>query len=239
MKTEKELRVFYEQYINKPLYRAIPSIDYEDIKRKGINPHINPYENLKVPLQKLVHIILRLEKEGYSMELKWGSIYATGSFAVRNMLDDVKKEFIDFASTKKHVEFYSRIVAGGALAVSIKRVTDRLLEDRPFLTGKEWKLIERLNKEAKKRIGSMNVFYINGSSKLFEQGLMHLIIKKKKLTKLKISYLPSPFGSFEHFKKIITKQGFRKYSYWLKSGNYYLRIKEKIPAKKIIFNDTM
>jgi len=85
----------------------------------------------------------------------------------------------------------------------------------------------------------MNVFYINGSSKLFEQGLMHLIIKKKKLTKLKISYLPSPFGSFEHFKKIITKQGFRKYSYWLKSGNYYLRIKEKIPAKKIIFNDTM
>ena len=233
MTNEKKLQQFYNKYINKPIYRAIPLVDYNEIKNNGIDPTKNPYNKIKPSMKKLANIILKLEKEGYSMKLKWGGVFASGNFAVKNMLDDINREFIDFASNKKQVEFYSKIVSGGALAVSIKRVTKRLMEDKPNLTNHEWQIIKQLNRNSQKRIGSMKVLYIQGNSKILEKGLIHLLKKKKKHSKFEPSYLSSPFGSFEHFKRVITKYGFRKCSYWLKSENYYLRIKEKIPAKEI------
>ena len=62
---EKKLQQFYNKYINKPIYRAIPLVDYNEIKNNGIDPTKNPYNKIKPSMKKLANIILKLEKEGY------------------------------------------------------------------------------------------------------------------------------------------------------------------------------
>lgn len=233
MKSEKELYDIWKKYIDRPIYRVVPLRDYRKIRKQGINPKKNPFEKIKPNLNKLFNIILRLERKGFVMKFKWGDKMATGKYAVDIFRNDLKTNFVDFGA-KEMVKSYMGI-EGGALTRNIRRLTKRLIENKPALTKKEEKVIRELDKWAIKNICKNKMIYVKGSSKSFETAKFHLLGKDKRKikTSMRVQYLPSPFGSFEHFKKIIKKQGIRKYIPRLKNEKFYLRVKSKISAKEI------
>ena len=60
---EKELIRFYKKYIDRNLYRVVSSEYINKILKKGINPKIDPYEQLKPDIKKLFNQIGWYENE--------------------------------------------------------------------------------------------------------------------------------------------------------------------------------
>ena len=180
-------------------------------------------------------IILKLEREGFVLKFKWGVQEVTGNYAVKTIFDDLSNPYVDFAPNKDGVDYYLQL-RGGATVSSIKRITKRLIESKPNLAKGDWKVIKNLNKWANKSVCENKAFYIEGNSKIFETAHFQFMRKDKRKTKKlrrKREYLPSPFGSFEHFRKVAAKQGLRKYINYLKNDKYYLRVTDRISASEI------
>ena len=233
MKTDRQLKEIYDKYIDIPIYRVVPERMLRDILKYGINPKKDPYERIKLEIKKLAKIINYLERKGIIIRLQWGRpVHA--SYAMAVTLNDLKIPVVDFAPTIEDVEYYLKL-KGGATISNIKRLTNRIIEEKPNLNNHQWKLINELNKWAKEKVCNNIVISIIGNSKTLETSRFQLIRRgkggRKKYKDPK--YLSSPFGSFEHFKKIIKKQGLKKYIHRLKNKKFYLRVKDKIPAKNI------
>ena len=233
MKSEKELYKIWKKYIDRPIYRVIPSRDIKNIKKNGINPNKNPFEKYRPLLNKLFDLVLILERAGYNMTFKWGNKESSGYYAVRTFRNDLSKNFVDFG-TKKMVEFYLNI-EGGALVRNIKRITKRIIEEKPLLSRKDSKLVRGMNKLADRMMCKNVMISVRGKANFFETAIFQLLGKDKRKTKTKyiLWYLESPFGSFEHFKRVIRKNGLNKYLARLKNEKFYLRVRAKIPAKEI------
>ena len=90
----------------------------------------------------------------------------------------------------------------------------------------------RLNEWSKKKAQFNNrTLFVKGSSKYFESALFQNRLGKKGKDK----YWKSPFGSFENFKRVVKKEGLKKYEPYLKREKlFYLRVINKIPSKEII-----
>jgi len=231
---DKKLLEIWKKYIDVPIYRVVSSIYYKDILKNGLNPDKNPFKKIKPTLFKLFDIIFKLEKKGFVMRLKWGVKEVTGSYAAKTFKVDLTKNFIDFAPNKESVDFYMQIY-GGALTRNIKRLTKRLKEGNPKLSKKEWRTINYLDKWAEERMCENKAIYVLGSSTSFENALLQRLgLDKRKIKKeYNILYLPSPFGSFEHFKKIVSKYSLRLYLKLFKNQKFYLRVRSKIPSSEI------
>ena len=234
MKTDKELKAIYKKYICRPMYRVIPSSTTKEILKKGINPKKDPFEKIKPKLRRFFNLINRLEKKGIVLKLKWGNKIVKGSTAVKICNVDLNVPYVDFCPNKKDVEYF-KYLEGGALITNISRLTKKLLEKKDKLTKKDFKLVKELNVWANKRKCKNDVIAINGDSFVFENALLQLrgLNPERKTIASRLVYLKSPFGSFHNFKKIINKYGYRKYAYTLKNGKFFLRVKDKIPAKEI------
>jgi hypothetical protein len=89
------------------------------------------------------------------------------------------------------------------------------------------KLVKKLNIWSKKREKFGNVvIWIKASSEFFETAEFQNFLTKK--------YVTCPYGSFEHFKKIILKKGLKYYLPFLKSKKlFYVRTKKYIPPSEI------
>lgn len=235
MKSEKELHRLYKKYINVPIYRVVSSRFYKFISKQGIIPKKDPYEPMKKKIYSLFRIIFNLEKRGFIIILKWGDAEVTGSYATLTTMDDLSNPYVDFSPKKESIQYYMQL-KGGAVISNIRRLTKKLIEGQPKLSDKEWKLIKDLNKWANKLIVENKAFYVKGSSESFKTALFQLTNSHKKgvrKNRSKRKYLPSPFGSFEHFKITISKIGIEKYLPRLKAKDFYLRLTEKIPAQEI------
>ncbi|MDP6641943.1 MAG: hypothetical protein QGF74_00990, partial [Candidatus Nanoarchaeia archaeon] len=110
----------------------------------------------------------------------------------------------------------------------IKLITNDILKRKPKLTKLQYNLVKKLNNWSinKSKFNNKTII-IKGSSKYLETAHFQKIHIKKK-------YLKSPFGSFEHFKKIIDKNKLKTYEPYLKGKKlFYLRIINKIPSSEI------
>lgn len=233
MKPEKELYLFWKKYIDIPMYRVVPKRTLSKILKEGIDPKKDPYETIKPQVKKLAKIINQLEKKGFIIKLQWGRpVHATYAIAVT--LNDLKIPVVDFAPTIEDVEYYLKL-KGGATVANILQLTKKIIETKPNLTKDQWELIYRLNKWANSKLCNNVVILLKGNCECLETSRFQLIRRgkggRKKYRCPK--YLESPFGSFEHFKKIIEKHGLKKYSYRLIHKKYYLRVRDKIPADEI------
>lgn len=227
MKSDKELYKIWEKYIDVPIYRVIPIRDYKIIKKNGINPKRDKYKNL-LKIKKLLKIVNKLEKKGFV--IRYGSRKASLWLTVT--IHDLNIPYIDFAPRLSDVEYYLKL-KGGACAANIGKVTKDIIKSKQNLTKKESIIVNNLHKWAKSRKCKNITILVMGNCKCFETAKFQLIRRGKGRKKYeKPKYLESPFGSFEHFKKVIKKQGYIKYASRLKSGKYYLRVKDKIPAKE-------
>lgn len=236
MKSEKQLLEFYQKYINRPIYRVVPERTLKEVFKNGIDPNKNPYRFVIPKIKKVYQIVLRLEKRGIKIEFQRGKRIVTANFVCEECLTDLSKKYIDFCASKKQIDYYLEVIPGGGIPNAVRRLTKKMIELELPITKEEKILIENLNKWAESLICKNKVIYVSGSSRIFENALFQLSGSSKRKKRKNFSeskYLPSPFGSFEHFKKVVQKYGLIKYSYRLKNSNFYLRVKGKIPAKEI------
>jgi len=234
-KEEKQLYLIWKEYIDVPIYRVVVERDYSQILKNGLDPHKNPFKKILPLINKLLRIVENLESKEFVMLFSWGTKKASGSYMVKTAIDDISASGIDFTPSEKEVEYYM-MVKGGGTVWSIRRVIKRLIEEHLPLSKGELKIVRYLKKWAEKRICENKAIYVFGSIQALENAFLYLLREEKRKVKFKRKpreYLESPFGSFEHFKKIIKKYGLRKYLYWLKTQKFYLRVKNKIPASEI------
>jgi len=236
VKSEKELLSLYKKYIHRPVYRVVPSWSIKNIIKNGINPEKNPYEKIKSKLFMLFQLVKNLESKGIVISFQRGPRIITGGFTADEIYNDLNKKYIDFCISDEQIRYYLSVIKGGAIPAAIKRLTDNMLSEDISFSKKELKLVKELNKWSNSLISENKIIFVNGSSKVFENALFKLSGRSKNKIRKKFSqgkYLESPFGSFEHFKKIIEKYGFRKYSYSLRKNKFYLRVKDRISKGEI------
>jgi len=230
---EKELHKIWKKYIDVPIYRVISGKHYKDILKNGINPRKNPYEKIIPELKKLIRILERQEKKGDILKLDWGR-EVNGSFAMKVTLHDISIYAADFTPRKEQIKYYLNL-KGGAAVSNIEKITKMLLESEHKLSKTEEKLVKKLRLFAKKCKCKNKVLFVRGSCECFETAYFQVFRKKKskKEEYRKPIHWRSPFGRFDHFKKIMTKKGLNKYLEKLENKIFYLRVKDKIPDREI------
>ena len=224
---EKYLKWFYKRYIDKNLYRVVSEEYLKDIKKHGIDPNKNPYHE-QIPLIKMLFsLLLRLEKSGFRHTRKWGNQIVDAKKIISVSTRDIDNPYVDFTASYKKTYYY-RKYKGGALVATIKEITSDILERKSNLSKSELKLVEDLHKWALFKSSFKNrVLFFKGSSKYFETAHFQMLGSGK-------DYIESPFGRYEHFKKIIEKNGLDIYKPYLEDKDtFYLRAVERIPASEI------
>ena len=225
----KELKEIWKKYINQKIYRVIPFDQKDIILKKGFNPKKDPYEKINEKIKKMFGIVKRLERKGIVFKDEWGNKPVKGSTIVKVSMRSVRGSYIDFVVSKKQIQIFKKRWDGGCLATYVFKLTKFLLKNSYKLNPSERKLVNYLNKWAFSKRGKKSVtIFIKGSNEIFESALFYPFSPQFK------RYWKSPFGSFEHFKKVVKEKDLRKYLPYLKGEKlFYLRVKEKILPKEI------
>jgi hypothetical protein len=228
----KELKSLWKKYIDLNVYRTISTEHINDILKNGLDPSFKPYKEVKNNIKNLFRLLNKLKNQNYKYKEYWGNKVIYGDELAIICLEDLNSSFIDFTFNYKEIINFKRL-RGGTLTKVIRRITQDLLDKDLIFNIKEKKLINNLYDWSKLKEKNFHnkIIYIKGSSSFFEKALFQTNIGKKGKNK----YCTSAFGSFNHFKKVITKYGFLKYkSYLTNKKRSFLRIKHKIPANEII-----
>ncbi|MBT4417115.1 hypothetical protein HOC80_03360, partial [archaeon] len=200
------------------------------IRKKGLTPEENPFDDFKGEIRKFFLIIENLSKKGHDIHIKWAFETPLGTKVTRISRKDLRKNYIDLNPDKKHNSYYKKM-KGGALVQNIKDLAKELLKNKQLLTKKNLEQIAKVVKLCdKKSKYKSSVICIPATSKYLEQG--HFQHFKGK-------YWPSPFGRYENFKKIVLKEGLRKYKPFLEGKLFYLRLLKRVPAKELAFPKTI
>lgn len=228
---DPQLYKIWRKYIDVPVYRSQSSEYNKEIKTLGLNPKKDPYKKVANKIKKLFSLVIKLEDKGFVHEQDWGSKKVTGKYIVMVSSEDLSSPFIDFTTRLKDVLYYQKH-NGGALVQTIEKITKDILLRKPSISLSELKLVSELNNWASRKARFSNILLsVQGSSKVFESALFQVKSGKK----ISEKYISSPFGSFEHFKRIIKKDGIELYLPYLNGEKFFyaLRVKDKIPAGEI------
>ncbi len=223
---KKSLFTFWKKYVDsKYLYRIVSEEYMPELKKQGFNHKNDPFRRHKKDIFRLFNICLKLHKKGFIMVRWWGKP-VNQTIVVATTKKDLNNNFIDFAPNFKHTIDYYLKLKGGALVNTILIFTEELLMKKPPLTNSEVRLIIKLNEWSKKRCSFKNkIIAIPASSKYFETAYFQHFQGK---------YFESPFGSFEHFKKVVSNKGLNFfYPYLTGKKLFYLRTIKSIPCSEI------
>ncbi|MEK6886242.1 MAG: hypothetical protein AABW88_00235 [Nanoarchaeota archaeon] len=227
MTKEEEYKLWKEHIESQFLYRIVSEEYLPNIKKHGFNPDKNPFRKMKKEFNGLFVILLRLKKQGIIIKRNWGKIVDQEQ-VIRTTKKDLNKNYVDFTPNYKHIIQYYLGLRGGALVNTILIFTKEILKRKIKLNRKETKIVKKLNKWAMKKTNVKNkAIRIKASSKYLENAHFQVPGMKK--------YTHSPFGSFNHFKKILQKKRFDFYRPYLENKKlFYLRTRTKIPSTEII-----
>lgn len=236
MREKEKLHLFWKKNIDIPLYRTIAERDFLKVKRFGLDPSKNPYAKMEAKLEKLFSLVSHLEEKGFVMKFLIGKRESLGSYYANMARYELGKKMIDFTPIKGHFRYYKSL-RGGAMISCVRRLTDRLLENREVLSNVQFDLVRELNEFAVKSACEMKLIRIRGSLSSLSCAKFHLTgTTKGKVRRVhSVKYLPSPFGDFDNFVKVVQRKGLRKYSFRLRNKKYYLRATKAIPVKEITF----
>tara|TARA_B100000315_G_scaffold245047_1_gene270450 strand:+ start:74 stop:808 length:735 start_codon:yes stop_codon:yes gene_type:complete len=224
---EKELKKLYSKYVmNRNFYRVVSNEYLPKIRKKGLTPEENPYDDFKGELRKFFLIIENLSRKVHTIHIKWAFENPVGTRVSRICRKDLRKNYIDLNPDRKHNSYYLRM-KGGSMISNIKDLAKELLKNKSLLTKKNLEQIDKVLKFCdKKSKYKMSTIYIPRSSKYFEKAHFQHFSGGK--------YWPSPFGRYEHFKKVILREGLRKYKPYLDGEKlFYIRLLKRVPAKEI------
>ena len=231
---EKELYQFWQKHIEKKkIYRVFSSEYRKQIEKEGIHPKNNPYKKKYKQIKRLFKLLLWLEKKHqFNHTQDWGKKNPINSEnLIKITLKDMKNKYLDFTPFKKEVKYYEILMQGngGALISTIQKITKDILERNPKLPF--WfskKSVERLHEWThQKGAFDIHILYISGKSYCLESAIFQNKINGR---------LQSPFGSFDHFKKVITEFGLEIYKPFFECNEWYnIRVGIPIPPKLIQF----
>lgn len=226
---EFKLKKLYQKYVvGKYLYRTISNEWVKDIPKFGLNPQINPYQNMRPNLNKFFRILDHLEKKNFNyVYMYWPGEKPRGSKISRVHRKSLNKKFIDFTLKEKELDYYLNRV-GGDIPHTVNHIAEDLIKWNYPLTDSQLRLIKIVLKWARLRMKySMKKIRVSATSKSLE---------KAYLQRFGQEYIPCPYGSFKHFKKIMNKLGWEKYkSYLMGKKHFYIRVKTIIPSTEIEF----
>jgi len=223
--TEKQLLAFWKKYVSgKYLYRIVASRYVSDIQKNGFDPKKNPFKLHENDIKQFCKILLDLHKKGFIMMRWWGKPVDQKT-VVETTLRDLTFNYIDF-TPESRINYYKEL-RGGALAQTVHIYAEELLLKRPPLTDKELKLVEKLNVWSENLCRDENkIIVIKASSPYFEHAQFQYFTGEN---------VESPFGSFEHFKKVIKKHSLLFYEPYLKGEQlFYVRTTKKISPSEIV-----
>jgi hypothetical protein len=225
---ERYLRWFWKKHIDKNLYRVVPEEYLPRIKKHGIEPDRDPFHQQIPLIKELFALLLKLEKDGFGHTRQWGDQIVDAKKIITVSANDLDNPYVDFTASYRKTYYY-RKHKGGALVTTVKEITKDILEKKPTLSKSELKLVNELHKWAEVKSSFRNrVLFFNGASKYFETAHFQMVGSGK-------DYIESPFGRYEHFKKVIEKNGMKIYKpYFDDKDKFYLRSMIKIPANEII-----
>lgn len=227
---DKQLREIYKKYIDVPIYRVQSDAYTKDMVKNGLNPKKDPFLKMREKLEKLFKIVLRLERKGIVFTFDWGRP-VSGSYAVKVTREDLDSPFIDFTIVKKDVMKMSRAWKGGANVTNTKEFCNRIIDSGVVLSGEEKRTISYFVRWVKSKSKYKNrIIVVKGSSRVFETAHFQHHLGKAESER----YWVSPYGGFEHFKKVLDKYGIKRYLPFFKQEKVgHLRVREKIPAEEI------
>ena len=228
MVDEKELRRIWKRYVDgKFIYRSQSGEHLKDILRDGFDHEKDPYVGVRPRLEKLYDLVLKLEKRGFKMVLDWKGVYPSGSQAVRTSRLDLDNPFIDFATNLKEARRFVTQFQGGAIAGNVIEFIEGIRKFDVKLTKAQERMIGELEIWARKKMKFKNkLLRVRASCVSLEKAKIHTFEYKK--------YMKSPYGSFEHFVKVVGRYGLDRYMVYLSGKKKaYVRVVSRIPAGEI------
>jgi hypothetical protein len=241
---EKKLHDYYKKYVsNKKFYRVISSEYEKDIRIHGLTSKRNPYKKKYNDIKKFFKIVLWLEEyQDFNHTQDWGlPELITADRIIKTSLRDMRNEYIDFAPHLCEMRYYKKLIdaRGSALVSTMRIISDDILSRKPKLPSwTNYTFIKSINKWAKQRGRfSAKVLYVKGSSKALEKATYQIALSQT-------NKLPSPLGSFAHFKKVVNRYGLKPFKNTLEANprkrqtrktHLNLRIKGSIPKEDIEF----
>lgn len=163
------------------------------------------------------------------MTLDWKAVFPKGSIAVRVSREDLRKPFVDFTTNYKEALGFKKRFKGGALNSNIIQMIKKIEGFGINLIKSQKDLLKGLKKWAWDKSSHASVLLkIKCSSKSLEGAKFQNYAHGAK------RYWASPYGSFEHFKKVVNKYGFERYEPYLKGKRgAHVRVVDKIPKGEI------
>ncbi|MBT3450549.1 hypothetical protein HN448_01170 [archaeon] len=226
---EAKIRLIYNLHVkNKFFYRTISNEYYKDVKKKGLNPKNNPYQEMKKDLIQFFKILDFLEKKNFNyVYTYWPNEKPIGSKISRVHRKSLNKKYLDLTLSQKELDYYSNR-KGGDIPNTVNHIAEDLINWDYPLTYLQINLIKKVQRWAKKKIKfSMKKIRISATSKFLENADFQRFGQE---------YIPCPYGSFKHFKKVINKYGWKTYKpFMLEKKHFYVRLKDKIPPEEIDF----
>jgi len=190
-----KLEKIWKKYVDKKyFYRTFSGEYLVEVKREGFNPLKNPYEKQKKDLCEFFCILDRLEKKGYYYTyLYWPRSKPIGSILSRNHRKSLKKNYIDLTPNNFDDLGYYEKRKGGDIPQTVYHVCEDLIKFDYPLTPKEMRLVLMLQKWSKAKLNYKNItIKIPATSLCLEKAYLERFLGKREI--------PSPFGSFDHFR---------------------------------------
>lgn len=221
-----DVKLLWNKYIhNTHLYRVVSSEHIDSILTHGLRHDKNPFKSKISDIEALFEFVLKLKKKEFIM-MRWWDKAVDQERVVQVTRKDLEKSYIDFTSSLAEAREYYKPLSGGALVQTVLIFTEELLLKRIPMTQEELSLVKKLNAWAKKKSTYSNVILkIRGSCRSLESAHLQRFGGQE--------YIPSPFGSFEHFKNVIDTHGWQTYKPYLEGKLFHLRTVTHIPAKDI------
>ena len=223
---EKELRKLYHKSVkDRNFYRVVSNEYLPKIRKKGLTPKENPYQDFKDEFRKFFLIIENLSRKGHAIHIKWAFETPPGTRVTRICRKDLRKNYIDLNPDKKHNSYYLKM-KGGSMISNVKDLAKQLLKNKSLLTKNNLIQIEKVLKFCdQKSKYKMSIISISRESKYLEKAHFQHFGGK---------YWSSPFGRYENFKKVILREGLRKYKPYLDGKKlFYIRVLRSVPAKEV------
>jgi hypothetical protein len=171
-------------------------------------------------------IIENLSRKGHIIHIKWAFETPTGTRVARICRRDLRKNYIDLNPDREHNTYYLKM-KGSSLVSNLKDLAKELLRNKSLLTENNRKQISKILNWCKKRSKyKSSTIKISRTSKYLEKAHFQHFSGG--------SYWPSPFGRYENFKKVILREGYRKYKRYFEGKKlFYIRLLNRVPAKEI------
>lgn len=226
--SEEKIKKLYDSYVcDKFLYRAMSKEYMKDVLKNGLNPKSNPFEPIKKDFQSFLSIILHLDKRGYKISYSWHNETPSINKLIGVLRKDLKRKSILFGPELKEIQDYYSGMKGGSMVSNMCGLVELIRNKGYPLNERQCKIIDRVYSWCnERRKYNMFIIRVNRSSKYLQSAKFQHFGGK---------YWASPFGNFEHFRKIIKREGWKdKYATKLETGKiFYLHLKAKLPASEM------